>query len=241
MDEIKNQLVKATAEQAKEYDELMNKVRAGKDDEATIARINELEQQYDWFNVEFVDPATGKKGMKDVADTVVAPALYDGFAEYRSYICSPHARVIAIKDNKYGIIAGDGSGKELCPFKYENIQSIPFTSLFLACWNGDMKHFGVIAVNGDVVCPNILTAYDDVFNDILPIGSDGKYGVIDIDTYQCVLPEYDDLDMDVEGDVVFYKDGQKGYVTEEGEFITVEQYENDDKYIDVSLVCTRLP
>ena len=37
--ELKNQLVKATAEQAKEYDELMNKVRTGKDDEATIARI----------------------------------------------------------------------------------------------------------------------------------------------------------------------------------------------------------
>ena len=39
MTKIKNQLVKATAEQAKEYDELMNKVRTGKDDEATIARI----------------------------------------------------------------------------------------------------------------------------------------------------------------------------------------------------------
>ena len=104
-----------------------------------------------------------------------------------------------------------------------------------------MKHFGVIAVNGDVVCPNILIAYDDVLNGILPIGSDGKYGVIDIDTYQCVFPEYDDLDMDVDSNVVFYKDGQKGYVTEEGEFITVEQYENDEKYIDGSLVCTRLP
>ena len=58
-------------------------------------------------------------------------------------------------------------------------------------------------------------------------------GVIDLDTYQCVLPEYDDLDADPGELIVFHKDGKEWYITDEGERITKEQYENDENYEDV--------
>ena len=34
----------------------------------------------------------------------------------------------------------------------------------------------------------------------MTINSENKCGVIDVDSYQCVLPEYDDLEMDAEAD-----------------------------------------
>lgn len=62
------------------------------------------------------------------------------------------------------------------------------------------------------------------------------------DTYQCVLPEYDDLEIDAEADIVFVKGDKRGYVTEDkGEFVTVEQYETDENFIDVPVLATRLP
>ena len=237
---------KATKEQLREYHELNNKLdslaSSGSEKEANAIaeKLNKLEHEYDWFNTEFTDPATGKKGMKNVADELVAPALYDDFKEYNSYLFASHNPVIAVKDGKCGIIAGDGSGNVLCAFEYDEIQSMPFSPLYLY-GKGDKEHFGIITVRGDVICPNILTAYNDVVNGIVATKGDEKYGAVDIETYQCVLPEYDAVEVETEGNVLFYKNGQKGYVTVEGEFITLEQYENDDKYSDADFLCTRLP
>lgn len=118
---------------------------------------------------------------------------------------------------------------------------MPFTTLYWACWNGKKEHFGVITVNGDIICPNILTSYSEIMNGIVAIQRDGKHGVIDVTTYQCVLPEYDEVEVDTEGPVIFYKDGQKGYVTvENGEFVKVKQYENDEKYDNFTPISTFL-
>lgn len=239
-------LPKATVENVNEYNELkqkMNGIDPSMSDQevnAISARLTELENDYDWFNVEFIDPATGKKGLKTVADEPVVPALYDGFNEYRSYIFSPHRPAIAIKDGKCGIIKGDGSGQQLCEFKFDSIRSIAFTSLFYARWDKVEDRFGIIKANGDIICPNILTGVDKPFNTLLPIELDGKTGCIDLYTNQCVLPEYDDVELDDDGPIVFIKDGQRGYVTKEGEYITLDQYENDEKYFDIPVISTRL-
>lgn len=245
--EEQKKLPKATPEVAKEYDELQRKLNGldpswkDKDANTVIGRIDELEQNYDWFNVEFTDPETGKKGLKTVSGEVIAPALYDGFCEHQSYIYYPHNPVVAIKDGKCGIIKGDGSGQQLCDFKFDDIQSHPQCSLFIARWGGEKERFGIIAVNGDIICPNILTAYSEACNGIMTIENDGKCGVIDLYTYQCVLPEYDDLEIDAEDAVIFVKGKERGYVTEESEFVTIEQYENDENYIDAPIIATRLP
>lgn len=211
MKKEEKKLPKATVEIVKEYDELQQKLNgldpSWSDEEvnATSNRMYELENNYDWFNVEFTDPITGKKGLKAVSGEVIAPALYDGFIECQSYIFTPHAPVIAIKDGKCGIVKGDGSGQQLCDFKFDSIHSHPFCTLFVARWDGEKERFGVIAENGEVVCPNILTGISEAVNGIMSIESGDKFGVIDIDTYQCVLPEYDELEIDTEADIVFIK------------------------------------
>ena len=127
---------------------------------------------------------------------------------------------------------GDGSEKVLCTFKFDWIESVRFTSLYFARWDGVKDRYGMIAANGNVICPNVLTSYYEPFNDIIIIESEKKLGVIDLDTYQCVLPEYDDLDADPDELIVFHKDGKEWYITDEGERITKEQYENDESYAD---------
>ena len=248
MQKVEKKLPKATAVIVREYDELQQKLNgldpSWSDEEVNAAskRLTELEEEYDWFNVEFTDSATGKKGLKTVAGEVVVPALYDDFFEFQNYTFAPHAPAIAVKDGKCGIVKGDGSGQQLCDFKFDTIRSIIFTTLFMARWGGEKERFGIIAANGEVICPNVLTAYGEAANGIMQIESGDKCGVIDIDTYQCVLPEYDDLEMDAEADIVFIKGDKRGYVTEEkGEFVTVEQYETDENFIDVPVFATRLP
>lgn len=227
---------KATKEVVKEYDEIVKALKTLNfdDDYDQISilekRIHELEESYDWFNIPFTDPSTGKMGMKDVSGQLVVPAKYDDFAEFRSYMHSPYAPVIVIKDGKFGIVKGDGSGQELCACKYDYIGSIYGTALYKASWDGAVDRFGVIAANGNIICPNILTSYYEPFNGILIIESEKKLGVIDLDTYQCVLPEYDDLDADPDELIVFHKDGKEWYITDEGERITKEQYDNDENY-----------
>lgn len=99
MQKVEKNLPKATVEIVKEYDELQQKLNgldpSWSDEEVNAAseRLCELENSYDWFNVEFTDPASGKKGLKTVSGEVIAPALYDGFNEYQSYTFAPHAPV----------------------------------------------------------------------------------------------------------------------------------------------------
>ena len=187
MQKVEKKLPKATAEIVREYDELQQKLNgldpSWSDEEVKAAseRLYELENNYDWFNVEFTDPATGKKGLKTVSGEVIAPGLYDGFNEFHSYTFAPHSPVIAIKDGKCGIVKGDGSGLQLCDFKFDFIQSLPFCTLFVARWDGEKERFGIIAGNGEIICPNILTGVSEAVNGIMSIESGDKCGVIDID------------------------------------------------------------
>lgn len=247
METTEKKLPKATTEIVKEYDELQEKLKgldpswSSEEANAVMGRIYELENSYDWFHVEFTDPTTGKKGLKTIAGEVIAPALYDGFYEYHDYVFTPHAPVIAIKDGKCGIIMGDGTGQQLCDFKFDAIRSITFSSLFMARWGGVEDYFGIITATGDIICPNILTRIDEPFNTLLPIGTDDKTGCIDLYTHQLVSPDYDDVDLTDDGPIVFIKDGERGYVTDKGEYITLEQYDTDENYTDVPVISTRLP
>lgn len=222
-----------TAEIVKEYDELVRQLKEKHEDHEELdtiwGRLNELEDLYDWFNVEFTDPATGKKGQKTVAGEVVVPALFDEFAQHYNYTFNPRLPVSACKDGKWGIVKGDGSGEVLCEFKFDYIENIFPYSLYLAKWGGEKDHFGVIDLKGDIICPNILASYSDwKVNAIIAIKADGKWGVIDGNTHLCVLPEYDDIESSPDDFIVFRKDGVEGYITDQGEFVTKQQYEEDE-------------
>lgn len=237
MDTTDKKLPKATAEQAKEYDALMQKMNSIDSSwssdaaDAVYNRLSELENNYDWFNVEFTDPATGKKGVKDVTGRILIPAQYDDVLTLGSYMYHrvfPHA---VMKDGKVGIVKADGSGEAMTDFRFDTAAWICGSDLFMATWGGDKDHCGVVDALGNVVCPNILTGFSPVdINQIIFIESHGKHGVIDGGTHLCVLPEYDEVESSPDDFIVFRKDGQEGYISEDGEFVTKEQYENDEHY-----------
>jgi hypothetical protein len=56
-----------------------------------------------------------------------------------------------------------------------------------------------------------------------------------------VLPEYDDMDWEPDEDVIFHKDGVAGYIIEEtGEFVPMDQFEEDDKYAEAYVYNTNI-
>ena len=82
-------------------------------------RKEELDKQYDFVFIPFTE--NGKMGLKCYTGEVIIEAKYDDF----SLIYSPHEddfpdkTIVAKKDGKCGIVAMDGSGKELTPFIYD--------------------------------------------------------------------------------------------------------------------------
>ena len=120
-------LPKATMEIIKEYEEVYNECSgldpSWTDEELKVLdRLYELENNYDWSNIEFTDPVTGKIGLKNVKGELMAPALYDAFPNPGTFI-DPWDPIAAILDGKYGLLDGKGHAEVLVPFEYDDIDS----------------------------------------------------------------------------------------------------------------------
>ena len=150
-------LPRANAELAAEYSELMEKYEdfdfmlSYEESQELEKRISELHDSYDWNNYEFTDPITGKKGVKDVTGRILVPACYDGFSFIGSYQLGHDLPKAAIRDGKYGFVAGDGSGKELTPFRYNTLEWDPKTCFFKATWGENSENSGFVTPYGLVV------------------------------------------------------------------------------------------
>ena len=159
MKEKEYTLKRATAQLAAEYSDLLEKHAdydfSLTDDERDEIeqRLTELRNDYDWDNYMFTDPATGKKGVKDITGRILVPARYDGFSFMGSYQLGHDLPKAAIKDGKYGFVAGDGSGKELTDFVYNSLEWDPATCFFKATWGNNGEHTGLVTPNGLVVKP----------------------------------------------------------------------------------------
>ena len=96
-------------------------------DEANIYlnKAAELEDNYDWSNIEFTDPATGKKGLKSIRGEMVVSAQYDSFPSPCSYILNRWEPIIAVRDGKYGLLSGKGDEEVYVPFEYDHISPVP--------------------------------------------------------------------------------------------------------------------
>lgn len=92
---------------------------------AYLNRAGELENSYDWSNIEFTDPATGKKGLKSLLDDLVVSAQYDAFPSPCSHILNPWEPIIAVFDGKYGMLSGKGDEEICVPFEYDYISFDP--------------------------------------------------------------------------------------------------------------------
>ena len=154
MKEKEMMLPRATAELAEEYSELLEKYAdydySLTDDERVEIenRLSELYGGYDWSNYEFTDPETGKKGVKDTTGKILVPACYDGFSFMGTYQMGHDLPKAALKDGKYGFVAGDGSGKELTDFVYNSLEWDPKTCLFKATWGDDDEQSGYVTPHG---------------------------------------------------------------------------------------------
>lgn len=224
-----NELPRATAEMAQRVNELQAMAQQpGADLEAINKEYCPLVESHNWYNYEFTDPETGKVGVKDVAGNILVPAHYDGACFLESYLVTPRAPHMMQRDGKCGIVAADGSGKELSPFKFDALRHVDSSPLYVAWWGNERDRFGLVLCDGTVIVQNILTGCSAPWNDIVFIEADGKHGAIDITTLQVVLPEYDEVYPDENELVVFRKGEVHGYIDTEGRFVTVKDYESDN-------------
>ena len=238
-------LPRPSLEQLRTFDELCGKTRdpqiSGDQYQEMVNQVNDLIANYDWDNYVFDDPATGKKGVKNPAGEILVPADYEAFSFLGDHNIFPMPHFAAQKDGKWGIVSADGANTVLCDFRFDYLQWYPFAACYIARWDGVQDKFGFVNKEGKVFIPNVLTALHEPWNDFMLLEGDGKFGALDTSTFFFVLPEYDQIDADPDELVVFHKDGVEGYVIEEtGEFITKEQYEEDDKYADAYVYNTNI-
>ncbi len=131
------------------------------------------------------------------------------------------------------------AGQIIVPAEYDELLLNPFTGLYHACWGNVKGKYGMVAPNGEVLIPNILTSTYAPWNDFMLLEADGKFGAMDVRTLCFVLPEYDKVDWEPDENVVFHKGGVKGYIVEEtGEFVPIDQFEDDEKYDDAYIFNT---
>ena len=236
MKPVKN-LPRPTIEILNEYDSLSEQTRHGdltaQQEEHLFGRLNDIIDAYDLNNYVFDDPATGKKGLKNPAGQILVPARYDSFSFVGDHDFFSIVHAAVCKDGKWGIVAADGTDTLLCPFRFDYLQWNPYIGMYMARWDGNTDLFGLVNKKGEVFMPNVLTKVYEPYNDFVLLESNGKYGALDVATYNFVLPQYDDVDVYADTDVIFHKDGIEGYVVEEnGEFVPWEQFEEDEKYAD---------
>ncbi|ADE81699.1 hypothetical protein PRMUPPPA20_08610 [Xylanibacter ruminicola] len=234
---IEKKLPRPSVEKLNEFDELCKQTHAtdlsSEQYQSLIDQVNDIIVSYDLSNYVFENPATGKKGVKNPAGVVLVPADYDEFNFVGDHNIFTVSHIAAKRGGKYGVVTTDGTGKALCDFRFDYLQWYPYAGLYLARWDGVEGKFGMVNKDGKVFIPNVLTKLYDPWNDFMLLESDGKFGGLDISTFFFVMPEYDNIDAEPDELVVFHKGGVEGYIVEEtGEFITKEQYEDDEQYVD---------
>ena len=213
------------------YDQLGDTHLSDDAHDEVMDQLNDLITAYDWTNYEFIDPATGLRGVKNPVGQILVPAEYDFFVFMGDHYAFRVSHMAAEKDGKYGIVAADGSGKVICDFRFDYLIWDPFMRVYKGYWDGVKKKFGLVNSKGEVLIPNILTLTYEPWNSFVCLEADGKVGAFDISTRHFVLPEFDDIVSEPDEDVLFVKNGIEGYVVEEtGEFVPKDQFDNDDKY-----------
>lgn len=235
---------KATAELADKLDCLEAKIkRADRDDKNYLRLLQEREDliyEYDWFDEVFEE--NGKKGLRNIRDEVVVPAIYDGFGMLHPYYL-PMMLVGAMKDDKFGLVKRDGKGTPTTDFEFHYVEPIPFTLFNIAFKAEDLHHFAIIVLNKVFTPYELVNYYLPCDDHIILKGDNDKYGIIGLSSLIYISPEYDDIiDNGIGDDFTFIKDGVKGRVTIDKRFISDEEYDNlsdeeQDELCDTGFIC----
>lgn len=211
----------------------------------TQEEINEMNgylEKYNILNAVIFEGADGKKGLKDCLGKMLVPAKYDGFGFIPNPIDFPNSPVIAIREDKYYLVATDGSGKELTKKPYDEIrlfmgyQGTPYVyrEKGLMAW-------GLMDWDGNEICDCIIDNYYNGQNSVW-FESGDKQGYWQFDTI-FLPPIYDNIEMEGGPDdpLLFTLDGIQGYVNWEGKFISISDYkkyeENEEYEMIGDLIC----
>lgn len=180
-------------------------------------RRDELSEKYDFCYEPFYDKE--KVGLKDYTGEIVIPARYDDF----SLIYAPDDNefptesIVAIKNNKCGVVSIINGGKELTAFEFDNWKWTPDTYFV----EKEGKAGIISEEDGHYVLPCEFDDIDDksIFS-IWILRKEGKYAFVDFiarNEYLVTEPIYSSFRK--EGNLLCVSfDGKDGYIDKEGKF-----------------------
>lgn len=159
--------------------------------------------------------------------TVVIPAVYD------TLIYINDNRVIACKDDRYGLI--NIEQEEIIPFQYNYLDYI--NDNFIIAINEDGR-FGIINISNDVLLDFEYDHISNVYNtyDYFKINKYSQFGLLATADVEIVIPlEYDGIEYPGNKLAVALKDGQMGLIDVRNKVVVPFIYDyimyNDDGFI----------
>lgn len=199
-----------TITQMKEYRQMRKTMSSQADYDKVLA----FEQEYDVFTKVYSE--NGKLGVKDAIGKVLVPAFFDEIGYTYSDSCRGFA-VPVIKDGKMALVSPDGKGTMLTEAIYDQIR---FSDCSFILYKDGKQ--GLATGSGLVVVPAEM---DEVFlpmNALVIFTKDGKNGFAMSGTGLITEPEYDDFEIVEHEYLKVYKNGEEGYIDEDGHFTTDE-------------------
>jgi hypothetical protein len=177
-----------------------------------------LMNEYDWSNEMFEEE--GRFGLKSCMGDILLPAKFDGLKLLSSQNLPKGAKVVACKDNKWGIVKADGFGEWCIQPEFDDIG---FPNYFTAVRKGDKwgilnteLNEWVVELEMDEICNGSSFPF---INGVAYFMKDGKMGVM-TDRGYCTDPVFDEVMADDSGLITATCNGQTGFINREGELIT---------------------
>lgn len=182
------------------------------------------------YNAKVFKGRNGKKGLKDHMGNILAPANFDDFGFLpKPFDDYKRKSVIAILEEKYVLVALDGSGEELTKEPYDEIKlaSKSLRNSPYVYRKNHIKAWGIMNESGKEMCDNIIDNYICGKNNLWYESGELKGCWFFGKDYPFLPPIFDNIEMiGKPGEPLLFKlDGVDGYV---------EIFEDDYKFIPMS-------
>jgi hypothetical protein len=173
-----------------------------------------IENEYDWIDKPFV--VNGKTGIKDVLGNIIIPAVFDNYVETYHLFGRP-STIPMKRGEKCGLVKTDGSGNSISDFVYDDIHK--FTNLYVV---KKENKYGFSQFDGREIMPCIADKVADAdCCNFATFQVGNQYGFIDNICFSVIPAIFDEYQpIETEDYIHVEKDGQWGYIAEDGSFTT---------------------